>query len=134
MASLDPDILRHALKTAQDHGFAEVELAVEEATFKARLQPGGRPRPKVTANKGAAASNGEAPPLVIKSPIVGFYRLGPEPLAPGKLVKQGEVVAVVNALGIANDVESTVAGEIVEVLVEDGQPVEFGQVLAKVKA
>jgi acetyl-CoA carboxylase biotin carboxyl carrier protein len=134
MASLDPDLLRHALNTAREHGFAEVELAVDGGTFRARLQPGARRAapPKVADDN--AAANGELQPLLIKSPIVGFYRLGPISLEPGKSIKSGDVVAVVNALGIANDVESTVAGEIVEVLVEDGQAVEFGQVLAKVKA
>ena len=45
----------------------------------------------------------------------------------------GDIVAVISQLGIANDVESRVSGEIVEVLIEENQPVMFGQVLARIK-
>jgi biotin carboxyl carrier protein len=134
MPELDLDLVRHALQTAADHGFAEVEIGVDGASFKARLEAGRKPKHASPAGHTETKSNGEAEFKLIKSPLVGFYRTGSKPLEPGKPVKAGDVVAVVNALGIANDVESTVAGEVVEVLVKDGEPVEFGQVLAKVKA
>lgn len=134
MASIDLNVVRHALKTAQDHGFSEVELTAEGATFKARLQPSARKQVRSTATTPAAIAGSDSEFKLIRSPIVGFYRLGVVVLRPGATVHEGDVVAVVNALGIANDVESPVAGEIAEVLVEDGQAVEFGQVLAKVRA
>jgi acetyl-CoA carboxylase biotin carboxyl carrier protein len=132
MASLDLDLVRHALKTAQEHGFAEVEVGIEGATFRARVEAGSRKK-AAPQHDVKAAANGASEFKYVKSPIVGFYRLGPNPLEVGKPVKKGEIVAIVNALGIANDVEAAVEGEIVEVLVKDGQAVEFGQVLAKVK-
>lgn len=134
MANLDPEIVRHALQTARDHGFAEVELSVEGASFSARLEPGSKKKLKNVESEAKGS-----PPAVaaefkaVKAPIVGFYRLGPVTLEKGKTIKKGDIVAVINALGIANDVESLVSGEISEVLVEDGQSVEFGQLLAKVK-
>src|SRR5438045_3002562 len=126
MAGLDIDLIRHALTVAQEHGFAEVELETEENSFKARLEPGAKKKAVAAPVKAAdtAATNGEIGVKAIKSPIVGFYRTGPTPLEKGKTVKSGEVVAVVNALGIANDVESKVSGEVLEVMVIDGQGVE----------
>jgi acetyl-CoA carboxylase biotin carboxyl carrier protein len=134
MASLDPEIVRHALKTAREHGFAEVELGLDGSIFRARLEPGQRKvESTVKLNAAELKTKVESEFKLIKSPIVGFYRVGPHSLEPGKPVKPSDVVAVINALGIANDVEAEVSGEIAEVLVTDGQPVEFGQVLAKVK-
>jgi acetyl-CoA carboxylase biotin carboxyl carrier protein len=131
MPELDDDLLRHALKVAREHGFAEMEIAVNGASFSATLEP--RPRKK----KIGASANGEseAAPrdLEIRATLVGFYREAKSPLEVGRQVAAGDVVAVISALGIANDVEATVDGEVVEVLVEPGQPVEFGQVLAKVR-
>ena len=131
MASLDLDFVRHALKTAQEHGFAEVEVGVEGSSFRARFEPGQTKKPQPKSTELGVPVEPES--KVIKSPIVGYYRLGMVPLEVGKVVKKGDIIAVINALGIANDVEAQFGGEIAEVLVEDGQSVEFGQVLAKVK-
>jgi biotin carboxyl carrier protein len=133
MAGLDSEIVRHALKTAQEHGFAEVELEVEDGFFRATLEPSKSKPKRIESVSLKAEPHGEAEFKVIKSPIVGYYRVGPMALVAGKNVKKGDVVASVSALGISNDVESQVSGEILEVLVQDGQSVEFGQVLAKVK-
>jgi biotin carboxyl carrier protein len=69
----------------------------------------------------------------IRSTLVGYYRPTKTPLAVGERVQHGQVVAIVSALGIANEVESTLSGEVVEVLVEPDQPVEYGQALALVR-
>ena len=71
--------------------------------------------------------------LPIKANQVGYYRPAGKPLEVGLTVSKGDVVAVISALGLANDLESPVEGEVVEVLVADGEPVQFGQVLAQVK-
>lgn len=135
MASLDLDLIRHALKTAQEHGFAEVAVGTESGSFKASLQAGTGKRPhSVPLHSGPVervAPEGEF--VFVKSPIVGFYSAGPSSLEVGRTVGAGDVVGVVNALGIANDIESQVSGEVVEVFVRDGDALEFGQILAKVK-
>jgi biotin carboxyl carrier protein len=134
MASLDLDLVRHALKTAQEHGFAEVELGLDGATFRARFEPGHSRATKAKAAGDTRVPMGlEQEPMLIKSPIVGYYRTGAVPLVAGGSIEKGDMIAVINALGIANDVESQFSGEIAEVFIEDGQSVEFGQVLAKVK-
>jgi len=72
--------------------------------------------------------------LEVKSPIVGtFYRSsGPDkpPYAKiGDTIKAGDVVCIVEAMKLFNEIESEVSGKIVEVLVEDAQPVQYDQVL-----
>lgn len=128
MPDLDIDLVRHALGVARKHGFGEVELRVDEGAFFAKLLPG------VAAPADESDLALSEPQLIpIKADLVGYYREVKKPLAVGASIKAGDVVAVVAALGIANDVESKVSGEVVEVLVEPGQPVEYGQVLARVR-
>ena len=71
---------------------------------------------------------------VVKSPIIGTAYLAPEPGAKqfveiGKKIKKGDTVMIVEAMKTMNHVPSTLDGVIKKISVEDGQPVEFGQVL-----
>jgi acetyl-CoA carboxylase biotin carboxyl carrier protein len=86
-----------------------------------------------------AAAPGAAPSqlLEIKSPMVGTYYAAPEPGAEpytkvGSRVATGQVVCIIEAMKIMNEIESEVAGVVREVLVENAQPVEFGQPLFRV--
>jgi len=131
MANLDSELVRHALSVARQYGFAEVELGIGEESFSARLDPA--PKRTISAKAAAAQAALETEFETITSTLVGYYRPAKPALQVGASVKKGDVVAIIVALGIANDVESKVSGEIVEVLVEPNQPVEYGQALAKVK-
>ena len=93
----------------------------------------------VTAPTGAApAAAPVTPPLLeIKSPMVGTLYRAPEPGAEpyakmGSRVASGQVVCIIEAMKIMNEIESEVQGVIREVCVENAQPVEFGQVLFRV--
>ena len=71
---------------------------------------------------------------VVKSPIVGTAYLAPEPGAKhfveiGKKIKKGDTIMIVEAMKTMNHVPSTLDGIVKKISVEDGQPVEFGQVL-----
>jgi acetyl-CoA carboxylase biotin carboxyl carrier protein len=71
---------------------------------------------------------------IVKSPIVGTFYGSPSPgaaqfVAPGDRVAKGQVIGVVEAMKLMNEIESDVAGEIVKCLVSNGQPIEFGQPL-----
>ena len=71
---------------------------------------------------------------VIKSPIVGTAYLAPEPgakpfVSVGKKIKKGETVMIVEAMKTMNHVPSTLEGTVKKVCVEDGQPVEYGQII-----
>lgn len=71
---------------------------------------------------------------IIKSPLVGTFYRAPSPGAPpfveeGDKVSKGQVLCIIEALKVMNEIESDVDGKIVKVLVENGQPVEYGQEL-----
>ena len=71
---------------------------------------------------------------VVKSPIIGTAYLAPEPGAKqfvevGKKIKKGDTIMIVEAMKTMNHVPSTIDGVVKKISVEDGQPVEFGQVL-----
>ena len=68
----------------------------------------------------------------IKSPMVGTFYRAPAPGAKhyvdvGQVISAGQVVCIVEAMKLMNEIESEVAGRVVKILVEDGKPVEFGQ-------
>ncbi len=99
-----------------------------------------RSAPVVAAPQPATAAVEPARPaalLEIKSPMVGTFYTAPEPGAEpyvkvGSRVGSGQVVCIIEAMKIMNEIESEVAGVIREVLVENSQPVEFGQTLFRV--
>lgn len=73
----------------------------------------------------------------IASPMVGTFYRAPAPDEPpyinvGDRIRSGQVVCIVEAMKLMNEVEAEVSGEVVEILVENGQPVEYGQVLMRV--
>jgi acetyl-CoA carboxylase biotin carboxyl carrier protein len=73
----------------------------------------------------------------IRSPMVGTFYKAPEPGAEpyikvGNRVSPGQTVCIIEAMKIMNEIEAEIAGIVREILVEDGQPVEFGQVLFRV--
>lgn len=74
----------------------------------------------------------------VTSPMVGTFYRAPSPDANpfvevGSSVSSGQVVCIIEAMKLMNEIESEVAGKVVEICVEDGQPVEFGQVLMYVE-
>jgi len=75
---------------------------------------------------------------VMKSPIVGTFYAAPAPNAPpfvnvGDVVALGQVLCIIEAMKLMNELEAEVAGEIVRIYVESGQPVEYGQSLFAIK-
>lgn len=98
-----------------------------------------------TAAPAAAAAAPAAPAEpqedlhTVKSPIVGTFYEAPSPGAPpfvkiGDQVSAGQVLCIVEAMKLMNEIESDVKGEIVKVLVSNGQPVEYGQPLFAIRA
>jgi acetyl-CoA carboxylase biotin carboxyl carrier protein len=103
-------------------------------------RPGaGRPE-AAGAGEGQAAepASGQSRLVEVKSPMVGTFYRSPEPGAEpyvkaGTRVTSGQTLCIIEAMKIMNELESEVAGVVREVLVEDAQPVEFGQVLFRVE-
>ena len=92
----------------------------------------------VSATKSVLKSSDESDGIRVKSPIIGTAYLSPEPGAKkfveiGDKIKKGQTVMIVEAMKTMNHVPSTSDGEVKKILVEDGQPVEFGQTLILLK-
>jgi len=97
--------------------------------------PGGASGSPDTA---AMAVDDDASLHVVKSPIVGTFYESPSPGSPafvkiGDQVEMGQVICIVEAMKLMNEIESDAAGEIVKRLVQNGQPVEYGQALFAVR-
>ncbi len=92
----------------------------------------------VSPNKTVLNTSDDTDGVRVKSPIIGTAYLAPEPGAKkfvnvGDKVKKGQTIMIVEAMKTMNHVPSTSDGEVKKILVEDGQPVEFGQTLVLLK-
>ncbi len=88
----------------------------------------------VSPNKSVLSSNNEQEGTRVKSPIIGTAYLSPEPGAKkfvevGDKIKKGQTVMIVEAMKTMNHVPSSADGTVKKIMVNDGQPVEFGQTL-----
>jgi len=88
----------------------------------------------VSANKAVLSETEDSVGIRVKSPIIGTAYLAPEPggkqfVKVGDKIKKGQTVMIVEAMKTMNHVPSTSDGEVKKILVNDGQPVEFGQPL-----
>jgi acetyl-CoA carboxylase biotin carboxyl carrier protein len=124
-------------------GLSEIEASVGQ--IRVRLQRGGgqaaavssAPAPAPTVEHAAApapAVADSASGVSIEAPMVGtFYRASSPTAEPyvsvGDLVKEGQILCIIEAMKLMNEIESKVAGRIVKVFVENAHPVEFGQPL-----
>ena len=103
--------------------------------------------PQAVAQAAAAAHPEVAAPMaldpdaglhVVKAPLVGTFFGSPSPgaaqfVAPGDHVAKGQVIGIVEAMKLMNEIESDAAGEIVKCLVSNGQPIEYGQPLFSIR-
>ena len=92
----------------------------------------------VSPNKAVLNTSDETDGVRVKSPIIGTAYLSPAPGAKkfikvGDKIKKGQTLMIVEAMKTMNHVPSTTDGEVKKILVEDGQPVEFGQTLVLIK-
>lgn len=100
----------------------------------AGAMPAGAVPPPLAPPVAAAAPAPEVGLHTVKSPIVGTFYEAPSPGAPpfvktGDSVEVGQVLCIVEAMKLLNEIESDIAGEIVKTLATNGQPIEYGQEL-----
>jgi acetyl-CoA carboxylase biotin carboxyl carrier protein len=134
--------LDQVVELAVRHNLAEIE--VEAAGLRIRVV-----REHAPAVGGARGDASPAPALpqptleraestahlvAVEAPMVGTFYRAPKPDAPpfvaeGDVVKEGQVLCIVEAMKLMNEIEAKISGRIVKVVVENGQPVEFGQSL-----
>ncbi|MGH7731498.1 MAG: acetyl-CoA carboxylase biotin carboxyl carrier protein [Candidatus Eiseniibacteriota bacterium] len=140
--------LRRLIELVQQTGIGEIEVtnggrtvriaaqagSVPVATMTADVTAEGAPVP-ATAPAGPPPAAGQAAaPLAIVSPMVGTFYRAPAPDADpyvevGDTVSVGQTVCIVEAMKLMNEIESEVKGRVVKILVENAQPVEYGQKL-----
>ena len=118
------------LKREKQTVTAQQVLPVAETQIVAQEQPVVAVSEPDVQTAETAPKTGKA----IKSPMVGTFYKAASPDAPafvevGSLVAQGEVVCIIEAMKLMNEIESDFSGKVVEICVDDGQPVEYGQVL-----
>jgi oxaloacetate decarboxylase alpha subunit len=130
------------------------ELEVERAGVKVRLRKGGEvsyqpvmprmeyahapmaapARTEAAAPAAATAEPAKTNQVKVTSPIVGTFYRAPAPDKPpyvqvGDTVKKGQVLCIVEAMKLMNEIESETSGKVVQILLENGKPVEYGQTL-----
>ena len=127
----DIEYIEKLAKVLSDSSLTEISLEDGEQaiTIRKEVVTG---TPVVAAAPAAKEEVKRGKPLT--SPMVGTFYKSPSPDAKpfvevGQSVNQGDVVCIVEAMKLMNEIESEFSGKIVEICVEDGQPVEFGQVL-----
>ena len=146
--------IKEILQLMAEHNLSEIEIEKEGMKIKLKKTQTGRiiaeesregapmiiPVPVVESSSDEAAripvqpSNG----IVVKSPMVGTFYSSPAPdqpsyVAVGQKVKVGDVICIVEAMKLMNEIKAEVAGTVVEILVKNGQPVEFDQALFRIQ-
>jgi acetyl-CoA carboxylase biotin carboxyl carrier protein len=132
-------------KTPQQRGTVQVAAPMPmPAMMQAPAAPMARPTPAegmAAIPEGEGAPRAEAPKskgLEIKSPMVGTFYASPEPGAKayvnvGDRISKGQIVCIIEAMKIMNEIESDFAGTVREILVDDAHPVEYGQPLFRIE-
>jgi acetyl-CoA carboxylase biotin carboxyl carrier protein len=115
-------------------------LSAHPFSLAPQASEGAMPAPKSAGNQssGQGAGADEAGYTFVKSPMVGTFYRSPSPENPSFVevnakVDEKTVVCIIEAMKIMNEIQAETKGTVVEVLVENGQPVEYGQRLFKVK-
>lgn len=149
----ETDYIEKLAKVLAETGLTEISLEDGEQAITLRKEVVVSSAPQVVAAPVQAAAPVVAAPVSsapaadvapakkgtpITSPMVGTFYKAPSPdsepfVSVGSTVSSGDVVCIVEAMKMMNEIESEVSGKVVEICVEDGQPVEFGQVLMYVE-
>ena len=138
--TVDSDQIRELAKLLEETGLAEVEVTEGDRSIRVvrnGIAATAMPLPAApppAAAPAAAVANDESHPGAVTSPVVGTTYLASSPGAetfvkPGSQVAEGDTLLIVESMKVMNPIPAPRAGTVKSVLVEDGQPVEFGQAL-----
>ena len=139
---IDKKIIKELVDNLKEFELSELEYQEGQTKIKVSRSSKGIEQIKTSAvvspNKSVLKSSNESEGIRVKSPIIGTAYLSPEPGAKkfvevGDKIKKGQTVMIVEAMKTMNHVPSTSDGEVKKILIEDGQPVEFGQTLVLLK-
>jgi len=152
--------LRELIEFLKEQDIAEFELErgdvkvrIKRGTPEAAIPPTPTERIITVQPAPSALPQVQAPPVVapapepapveedlhmVRSPIVGTYYESPSPgsppfVKPGDMVEAGQIICIVEAMKLMNEIEADASGEIVKMLVANGQPIEYGQELFAIR-
>ena len=139
---IDKNLIKELVDNLKEFGLTELEYQEGQTKIKVSKASKAIEQSKSTAvvspNKAVLNTSDTTDGIRVKSPIIGTAYLAPEPgakkfVSVGDKVKKGQTIMIVEAMKTMNHVPSTSDGVVKKVLVEDGQPVEFGQTLVLLK-
>ena len=136
---LDKDMIRELALLLDETGLSEIEIAQEGFSLRVARHTStsvsvAAPPPAAAAPAAPGAKPGNGHPGTVKSPMVGTAYRAPSPEASpfveiGSVVRQGQPVLIIEAMKTMNQIPAPRAGTVVQILVENGQPVEFDEPL-----
>lgn len=120
-----------------ENEFFKQELAHRADMVLSRNNPSNSPIKTTSLSEAASQVEEEAPGKFITSPMVGtFYQASSPDMAPyakvGDKIEKGQVVCIIEAMKVMNEIKSSLAGTVAEILIEDGHPIEFGTKLFRI--
>ncbi len=140
---IDHELIRELAQLLTETNLSEIEI--EQDDLRIRVARGGgevtaatnpvqTPRPKAKASPSPTPADAKPHPGTLPSPMVGTAYRGSDPNARpyvevGDTVKEGQTLLIIEAMKMMNQIPSPRAGTVVQILVEDGQPVEYGEPL-----
>ena len=137
---IDKDLIKQLSESLNEFHLTELEYSDGKTTIKVgkgskaitTTSPTTESSVKTQAQKEDTSSN------IVRSPMVCTAYLSPEPgakpfVSVGNKVKKGDTILIIEAMKTMNHIQSTVDGEVIEILINDGEAVEFEQALAKIK-
>ena len=139
---IDKKLIKELVDHLQEFNLTELEYQEGQTKIKVSKTSRGIDQIKsgavVSPNKAVLNESDESDGIRVKSPIIGTAYLAPEPggkkfVKIGDKIKKGQTVMIVEAMKTMNHVPSTNDGVVKKILVNDGQPVEFGQPLIVLK-
>jgi acetyl-CoA carboxylase biotin carboxyl carrier protein len=142
-SAIDKELIRELAKLLDETGLTEIEI--ERAGLRVRVGRGNSGVQAAAQDPGLPAGQAAAPaalapadpgrhPGAVTSPMVGTAYRGPAPGAPpfvdiGSKVNEGETLLIIEAMKTMNQIPAPRSGTVTQILIEDGQPVEFGEPL-----
>lgn len=131
---LEMDDVKITIRTGSESETTIVQQVPMQAAPVIQQQAAPAPVAAPEAPAAAAPASDDSKYITIKSPIIGTFYRKPSPDKPvfvevGTNIKEGDVLCVIEAMKLFNEIESEVSGKIVKVLVDDSSPVEFDQPL-----
>lgn len=140
---MELDKLREFIKFMDDNQLSELEIEEGNQRIKLKKATANLSTPTLPAVNLQPTTPAVTPELKtsnieITSPMVGTFYRAPAPGAKpyveiGEIIKPGDVVCIIEAMKLMNEIKAEVGGKIVRILVENGEPVEFGQKLFEIE-